>query len=110
MSQPFLTDEELKPACDFYGITIEEGRINHAKVMSQGDDPARPICIGCAKWPEEIQEYIDAVQTDSLHNETPTEYVISEEGTYNPANGHFLCTACYILNGSPTNSRGWKCP
>jgi hypothetical protein len=30
--------------------------------------------------------------------------VREEEGTYNPANGHFLCTHCYIAAGMPSLS------
>lgn len=50
-------------------------------------------CIGCGKKPDEIQEYIDAADENGL---TPESYVEQEEGTYNPKNGHFLCTACFI--------------
>jgi hypothetical protein len=43
-------------------------------------------------------------------NITPDEYVRDEEGTYNPANGHFLCDECYIKAGQPSSPRGWRCP
>lgn len=67
-----------------------------------------PICMGCKKSPSEIQEYIDMVIAGEAAS--PEQYVREEEGTYNPANGHFLCTACYIDAGMPSSSRGWVCP
>ena len=54
-------------------------------------------CVGCGKAPAELTEYVDAAED----GETPNEYVCREEGTYNPANGHFLCTSCYIKAGTP---------
>jgi hypothetical protein len=56
-------------------------------------------CNGCKKEPEELPEYVLHAQYEGM---TPTEYVIEEEGTYNPENGHFLCTACYMKAGSPS--------
>jgi hypothetical protein len=65
------------------------------------------ICAGCKKKPEEIPEY-DQVSTGS--SLSPTEYVKREEGTYNPENGHFMCTACYIGVGMPSGPGGWRAP
>ncbi len=63
------------------------------------------ICIGCKKVPAELEEYaIPAAESDM----TPEEYVKAEEGTYNPRNGHFACTNCYIAMGMPSTSSGWK--
>lgn len=67
----------------------------------------RPVCIGCERPPGEILEYIDAAQEAGM---TPAEYVWAEEGTLNPANGHFLCTSCYILAGMPVAPGGWRAP
>jgi hypothetical protein len=58
-----------------------------------------PVCIGCRKHPEEIAEYRDVEVTGGL---TPDDYVRNEEGTYNPANGHFACTDCYVKMGAPS--------
>lgn len=68
---------------------------------------SQPICIGCMKRPREIEEYVTAAMDENM---TPDEYVKKEEGTYNPANGHFLCTPCYIRIGSPSSSKGWRAP
>jgi len=57
-----------------------------------------PICTGCNKTADEIQEYIESAEESDM---TVEEYVRSEEGTYNPTNGHFLCTDCYIVAGMP---------
>jgi hypothetical protein len=58
-----------------------------------------PICTGCNKHPDQIQEYIEGAADEEM---TPDEYVMEEEGTYNNANGHFLCTDCYIAAGMPS--------
>ena len=50
-------------------------------------------CIDCGKTPGELAEYIEAAEAEGV---TPESYVEQEEGTYNPGNGHFLCTADYI--------------
>jgi hypothetical protein len=61
----------------------------------------------CEKTPDQIQEYIDAARENDT---TPEEYVRTEEATYNPENGHFCCTACYIAIGMPSRPGGWKAP
>jgi len=81
----------------------------------------KPVCQGCGKHPDELDEYIDAAMHygRSLVGEgeerlvgpcTPDDYVRREEGTYNPANGHFLCTSCYCDAGMPSSPTGWVCP
>ena len=71
-----------------------------------------PICTGCNKRPSELAEYVEAAaQYD--RRVTPADYVRIEEGTYNPLNGHFLCTPCYIAAGQPSNpwpGPGWRAP
>lgn len=67
----------------------------------------QPICIGCNKKPEEIEEFIELAKE---MNVTPDEAVRREEGTYNHANGHFTCTDCYIEIGMPTSPEGWVAP
>lgn len=64
-------------------------------------------CIGCGKAPHEIDEYIEAAAAEDM---SPAGYVVVEEGTYNPENGHFACTSCYIAMGMPSSPRGWKAP
>ena len=58
-----------------------------------------PICTGCNRTPDQIQEYIEAAKEK---RQDPADYVKEEEGTYNIANGHFLCTACYAAAGMPS--------
>jgi hypothetical protein len=65
------------------------------------------ICPWCEKTPDQIQEFIDAAKENVT---TPEEYVRTEEGTYNPENGHFCCTNCYIAIGMPSRPGGWKAP
>lgn len=55
-------------------------------------------CAKCGKSPEEITEYVIASIEEDM---TPSDYVKSEEGTYNPKNGHFYCTSCYVRLGMP---------
>lgn len=54
------------------------------------------ICVGCRKAPAEIEEYVEIAREEGM---TPEDYVREEEGTFNPANGHFACTTCYIKYG-----------
>lgn len=68
---------------------------------------SQPICCDCRKRPDQIDEYIEAAADEEM---TPTQYVRAEEGTYNPINGHFCCTECYIKRGMPTHPNGWKAP
>ena len=66
-----------------------------------------PICAGCQKTAGQIEEYVEAAEAEGV---TPEEYVRSEEGTFNPSNGHFLCTDCYINAGMPSSPTGWVAP
>lgn len=66
-----------------------------------------PLCIACKKHPREIEEYIDMGKVEGM---TPEDFVREEEGTYNPENGHFLCTECYIRAGQPSSPNGWVAP
>lgn len=65
-----------------------------------------PVCIGCGRQPSEIEEYIDNPDDD----QDPNAYVRREEGTYNPVNGHFACTLCYVSMGMPSSPYGWRAP
>lgn len=67
-----------------------------------------PRCNGCKREPAEIAEYCDPEVIEGFPD--PASYVRSEEGTYNPKNGHFLCTECYIRAGQPSSPAGWKAP
>lgn len=58
-----------------------------------------PICVGCKKHPYEIEEYVESAGEEEM---SANDYVKEEEGTYNPKNGHFLCTDCYIEAGMPS--------
>lgn len=61
----------------------------------------------CGRAPEQINEYVVAGRQNEM---TPSQYVAAEEGTFNPENGHFCCTECYVRIGMPTAPNGWKCP
>lgn len=68
------------------------------------------ICTGCNKTADELEEYIESAKDAGI---TVEQYVREEEGTYNPENGHFLCTDCYIKAGMPANhfpEKGWVAP
>jgi hypothetical protein len=67
----------------------------------------QPVCSGCGKKPDELVEYIEAASEAGM---TPEAYVRAEEGTYNPSNGHFLCTPCYCDAGMPSSPTGWVAP
>lgn len=98
--------------CGFGGTTAQvlEHKFKmdqHNLHESQISDNPQPFCIGCIRVPEEIAEYRQDRTGSSL---SPTEFVKREEGTYNRKNGHFLCTTCYIMAGSPSGPNGWKAP
>lgn len=75
--------------------------------MLEPIEPYHCVCIGCHKEPHQIEEYTDPELLEGL---SPLQFVESQEGTYNPYNGHFLCTACYIKAGMPSSPKGWKAP
>lgn len=93
-----------KPNRPLTAFTVEVRKIDDIRKVASG-----PICIGCHKRPNEIDEYKDIAKAENC---TPDEFVKREEGTYNNDNGHFLCTACYIKAGQPTgkNGRRWIAP
>ena len=74
---------------------------------SNPQPPPTPLCVGCLKTPAGLDEYIDMAKLEKM---TPDDYVRKEEGTYNPSNGHFLCTPCYVAAGMPSTPTGWKAP
>lgn len=64
------------------------------------DERPSPTCIGCAKKPAEIDEYVEMGADEGL---TPDEFVRLEEGTYNLfEHNKFYCTKCYVAAGMPT--------
>jgi hypothetical protein len=67
----------------------------------------KPFDPRCNRQPDQIEEYVLYAKEDEI---TADEYVISYEGTYNPENGHFACTQCYIEMGMPSSATGWRMP
>lgn len=72
----------------------------------------QPICTGCNKTPEELEDFEDWAEQGYV---SPDHFCKEEEGTYNHANGHFLCMTCYIEQGMPANhyrgpGSGWVAP
>lgn len=65
--------------------------------------PIQPFCTGCKRIPEEIGDIVALAHMDGM---TPSAWVRAEEGTFNPANGHFLCDECYIRAGMPAGADG----
>ncbi len=61
-------------------------------------------CAFCYRTPEEI-DYTMFKESWQSHDE----YVIAEEGTYDPESEQFLCDACYIKLGQPSGPYGWTC-
>ena len=78
--------------------------------------PYDPMCGRYAADMEQLdyfwatsQEELDAVPVEQ-RGDRRIAYVIKEEGTLNPDNGHFLCDKCYIAVGMPVAPGGWVCP
>lgn len=64
----------------------------------------------CNRAPSQIDECVDHAADIGL---TPDDWVRQNEGTYNPHNGHFACTECYIKIGMPANpypQNNWVAP
>lgn len=68
-----------------------------------------PWCMGCNTPAKLIEEYIEAAEDANMDVE---EYIRDQEGTYNPENGHLLCTDCYIAAGMPSlpHPQRWIAP
>lgn len=74
----------------------------HMQAMEQAVRERQPvICHECGRAPEEIGEYRTAAQLSTREDDTPTDYVMREEGTYNPHERTFWCTECYLKIGMP---------
>ncbi len=69
-----------------------------------------PLCTGCDTRAHEIAEYQPGEFWAPGEFKGPDDYVRRCEGTYNPENGHFLCTECYITAGMPSHPTGWVAP
>lgn len=77
------------------------------------DNPSHPFDPHCLRFAAAMNDYDSFVEADDdgfVSSEAREGYVIEEEGTYNPENGHFLCDSCYIKAGQPSSPGGWKCP
>lgn len=57
------------------------------------------VCAECGKHPDQISEYVDVYEIEGC--QSPDEYVIRNEGTFNRATGKFYCTVCYVKAGMP---------
>lgn len=103
----------LPEAAEQYDISIEEAKRRWDVFQNHVDDPEDPICLGCAQRPHEIDGYILAYMSEMEGHPTKDQvrrWVIHNEGTYNEENGHFMCDACYIINGMPSSPDGWVAP
>lgn len=93
------------------------------------DKTFRPFDIFCDKFGSELAEYkshtwethnvvgidedyepIMAVPPVEITDEMIDQWIRQNEGTYNPSNGHFACTDCYIKIGQPSSPQGWVAP
>ncbi len=68
----------------------------------------KPVCIGCYRGPEELEEYRELAFANGYPS--ATEACLNEEGTLNTSNMHFMCSDCYIKAGMPSSPYGWKAP
>jgi hypothetical protein len=71
--------------------------------MTQHPEPYDPRCGTYARDMDYLDTFLEGDMTRIM-------YVLQEEGTYNPENGHFLCDTCYIAAGMPSAPGGWVCP
>lgn len=76
-----------------------------------------PRCVGCGKRPADLDEYQEMIEDwnaeipDEKHI-TADDFVRMEEGTFNPEDGAFACSPCYVAMGMPSlpagSGGGWK--
>lgn len=68
-----------------------------------GVNPDSLYCSNCYRHPEDC-----GYDLFCEPGESASEYVIREEGTYDPVSGGFLCDECYVRCGMPTARGGWR--
>jgi hypothetical protein len=62
-----------------------------------------PICGRRAADMDDYDSFIAEGPEDlPVKPEQRIDYVLNEEGTYDPASGQFLCDSCYIKVGQPS--------
>jgi len=79
-------------------------------------NPYDPMCGRFARdmpeldnaWPMSEEE-LNRVPEDE-RGDLRAYFIITNDGTFNPDNGHFLCMGCYIQAGMPVAPHGWVCP
>lgn len=69
-----------------------------------------PYCFRCGKPASSFPEY----ESQADEYGAASNYVVREEGTYNPETNRFACDACYIAIGMPVgeafDAYGWRAP
>jgi hypothetical protein len=86
--------------------------------MDREGNPLHPYDPFCRRSAAEMPDYdtfIFESEEDERDNgpvtpEMREKFVIREEGTYNPQNGHFTCDRCYINLKMPSGPSGWRAP
>ena len=77
-------------------------------MIKQPTNPHEPWCPYCMRAAVDIPDTVMAAKENEY--DSVEDFVLAEEGTYNPLNGHFACDSCYIKIGMPVAPSGWKCP
>lgn len=77
--------------------------------MAESVDPYDPMCERFARDMAELDMWTER-KPRVPKKLARIAYIVEEEGTYNPENGHFLCDDCYINAGQPSSINGWRCP
>ena len=95
----FVWEDEYENVGD--GLDDEGPRLGRKELLAALFDPT------CKRKPSEIEEYVQMAKAEDT---SPDEFVLQEEGTLNPRNGHFACTECYIKIGQPSSPTGWVMP
>lgn len=71
---------------------------------SRGTIRSRPYDPYCERYAEDMEDIDNWREED----ETRSEYIMNNDGTYDPATGFFACDRCYIMLGQPSSPQGWK--
>lgn len=97
MAEVGLLEQGYVDACLYRGYSAV--RLPWVRKGPHADEERRMRCAGCGLHPVKIRAYDTFAEAEGC--ESNAEFVRKNEGTYNKANGHFWCDACYIAAGMP---------
>lgn len=110
-----LGHEVRTPLVEWDRFFDAENSLSPATTKEEEDRIAdgEPYCFRCGKPASSFPEYRQELCEQGENcKDCAINYVLDEEGTYNPATNRFACDECYIAIGTPSTNtiEGWKAP